>query len=221
MNVELAWIAALFVLTEVFGVSMAPTEHDRLEWALHAYDWEPGVRRVQEAATRNADFAPDATASMRGRARWRGLLPEGVEGRYTLNDGLTDRFSTNEDLDGDLQVLDTETTTARSQDVGGRWYLGARWDLRGLVFDPEEIDVERLATKTAENRIELELTVTRTYHERRRVQIELLLNPPHDADEGAARHLELQRLTSQLDALTGGWFGAEIERRRRGLRSSQ
>ena len=217
---EIGWALALFVLSDVFGFGVGlprpPDEAQTLRAALRAYDWEPTVRQTQEAAVGRAGLGPGRVAGMRPRVRWRSLVPDAVEGRYQLDEGASDRFNTAEDLDTDLRVLDTATTTSRSEDVGGRWYLSARWDLRGLVFDPEEIDVEKLANQIADDRIDLETLVAKVYFARRRLQVELLLLPPNSAMDAAPLYLDLRELTAQLDALTGGWFGRELRRRASG-----
>ena len=56
--------------------------------------------------------------------------------------------------------------------------------------------------------------VTRLYFERRKLQIELKQDPPKDVDEYIEKELRLQELTANIDAMTGGWFSREIERRR-------
>ena len=53
--------------------------------------------------------------------------------------------------------------------------------------------------------------VNRTYFERRRLQLELSQCPPRDAGKRAQKQLRLQELTADLDALTGGWFTAQIK----------
>jgi hypothetical protein len=214
MFVEVSYALAFFVVFQLQAAPQ-PDESQVLRGALHAYDWEPSVRQTQDASIAFAGLGPERVAGMRPRARWRALVPDVVEGRYQLDEGKSDRFNTSEDLDTELRVLDTATSTSRSEDVGGRWYLSAKWDLRGLVFDPRELDVEKLANQMAEDRIDLETLVGKVYFARRRLQVDLLLSPPTNALDAAPLYLDLRELTAQLDALTGGWFGEELRRRRR------
>ncbi len=213
MFVDVGYALAFFV---VFHLQAAPVpdEAETLRAALHAYDWEPSPRLTQLAAVDFAGLGTGRVAAMRSRVRWRALVPDAVEGRYQIDEGTSDRFNTSEDLDTELRVLDTATTTSRTEDVGGRWYMSARWDLRGLVFDPRELDVEKLANQIAEDRIDLETLVGKLYFARRRLQVELLLSPPTNALDAAPLYLDLREMTAQLDALTGGWFGTELRRRR-------
>ena len=53
--------------------------------------------------------------------------------------------------------------------------------------------------------------ITRTYFERRRLQIETYLSPPRDIKQILEKDLRIQELTADLDALTGGYFSAQFE----------
>jgi hypothetical protein len=52
--------------------------------------------------------------------------------------------------------------------------------------------------------------VTRLYFDRRRLQIDGLLNPPNDLRAQIDDELRLMEFTAQLDALTGGAFSAAV-----------
>ena len=53
--------------------------------------------------------------------------------------------------------------------------------------------------------------VTRYYYERRRLQIDLAMNPPRDRSKELEKELRLQELTAYIDALTGGYFSSCIK----------
>ena len=55
--------------------------------------------------------------------------------------------------------------------------------------------------------------VTRTYFERRRLQIEIMASPPNDLKVSLEKELRLQELTADIDALTGGYFSKQLEDR--------
>lgn len=216
---ELAWPFALVLVLQLLPAPPSPAanpEAARLQRAMRTYDWEPTARETQVAAVAHAGLGADRVAGMRPRVRWRALVPDALEARYQVDDGLSERFNTSEDLDTDLRVLETATTSSRTDDLGARWYLGARWDLRGLVFDPKELDIEKVAVQIADDRIDLETLVAKVWFARRRLQVDLLLDPPTSAEEAAPLYLDLREHTAHLDALTGGWFTKELQRRRRG-----
>jgi hypothetical protein len=65
------------------------------------------------------------------------------------------------------------------------------------------------ATKTRDSLLK---AVTKTYFARRKLQIDLMLNPPSDITEKLEMDLRLQEMTAQLDAQTGGWFSKNIKK---------
>jgi len=53
--------------------------------------------------------------------------------------------------------------------------------------------------------------VTRTYFERRRLQVTLLANPPNDPQRLLEQELRVQELTALIDGLTGGFFSQHLK----------
>ena len=54
--------------------------------------------------------------------------------------------------------------------------------------------------------------VTRLYFDRRRLQVDILLDTGADLRSRIENELRLQELTANLDALTGGTFSASLPR---------
>lgn len=83
------------------------------------------------------------------------------------------------------------------------------WNLPQLVFNAEELDVASLAGLIQGILKE----VTRLYYMRRRLQMDLILNPPTDEATRLTKELRLEELTALLDAMTGGYFEKELKKR--------
>jgi hypothetical protein len=164
---------------------------------------EPTVAQVRQAAVEHAGLARDPRRSWAARARLAGLLPE-----------LTTRLTRSQARDEGLDSDGDGGTHDRSLDVGDQVVLELRatWDLRRLVFDPTEIRAAREGLRIAAERQHLELEVTRLYYQRRRAQLEWIASPPASALEMTRRTIEMDELTANLDALTGGWLSREIAR---------
>jgi hypothetical protein len=97
--------------------------------------------------------------------------------------------------------------------------VGLSWNLPSLVFNAEVLDVGSLAVLQEGVLKE----ITRLYYTRRRLQIDLILNPPRDAQTELSKQLRIEELTSTLNAMTGNLFlkyeqGKQRNRRRAGGR---
>jgi hypothetical protein len=57
--------------------------------------------------------------------------------------------------------------------------------------------------------------ITRLYFERRRIQVELLQNPPKDLTKRVDKELRVEELTANIDGMTGGYFSREMDIRKR------
>lgn len=165
---------------------------------------EPSVREVQTRAIEYVRVHPDIVDSWRTRARVRALAPRfSAEGQGTLDNDL--RKVTN--LDKTEAEIESTTDTNT-----GRLTLEARWDLDRLIFEPQEMAVSREAVRTANLRDRVLEEVTRRYFERRRLQVDLELQPPTDLTDRVRKELRLQELTADIDSFTGGWFSEKLEK---------
>ncbi|MBM4355242.1 MAG: hypothetical protein FJ109_15900 [Deltaproteobacteria bacterium] len=165
---------------------------------------EPTCVEVQRAALAHFEVDNEKVRAMRRGASRKGAVPV-----FELSGGYSEA-----DLD--------ETTFDRAQfqddkpwllkGAGGTaWDARARmsWNLPDLVFNAEELDVASLAGMVQG----LIKEVTRLYYMRRRLQYDLVLNPPTDENSRVTKELRLEEMTALLDALTGGWFQKELVRR--------
>lgn len=191
-------IAALLVAV-VPAAAQVPAAIEELELV------EPDVAEVRAAAVRRAGLDPERAAGWARRARWAGAVPE-------LTVRVTRALARDENL-----AIETEAVGRLRIATGHDLVVEARasWDLGRLVFDPAELRAAREGARLAAERLDLESEVTRLYYQRRRLQMDWILDPPDDPAESARRRLELDELTAALDALTGGWFSREIARRPR------
>ncbi len=117
------------------------------------------------------------------------------------------------DINGDGEVGSGEHqyNTARADDDQG---IGVRlaWRLDKLVMSSERIRVINEAQDIVKLRDKVLDEVTRVYFDRRRLQVDQLLNPSSSLRDQIKHELRLQELTASIDALTGGAFSADLRR---------
>lgn len=176
---------------------------------LDALEDEPSIQQAQSAALRFFNVDPGSVQAMRSRAALKGLMPS-ISAGYR-------RSATDLAIDSRNLLVDEEPTIF--DNVNGSLdeiQVGASWNLPLLVFNAEVLDVGSLAVLQEGVLKE----VTRLYFTRRRLQIDLILNPPKEAATRMSKELRIAELTSTLDAMTGNLFSkaearkARLDRRR-------
>jgi hypothetical protein len=161
---------------------------------------EPTVEELRAAARRHAGLEPGRARGWARRARLAGLVPQ-----------LTLRLLRS--FERDEGVTSTSAVDRLDVDLGNDLVLEGRatWDLGRLVFDPAELRAAREGARLRVDLTNLEAEVTRLYFQRRRAQVEMVLNPPADPTEETRRRLDLEELGAQIDTLTGGALTRALE----------
>lgn len=155
---------------------------------------EPTIREIQDAAIRYAEVVdPKKIEKLRKGAKYKALLPD-----FDLDYDKTITYDSG---------IDKYITGPRD------WGVGLSWDLGDLIWNEQQrlIDSQvRLMVRLREDILD---EVTRLYFERRRLQVELLLEPPRDLKEKLEKELRLQELTADIDAITGGYLSRRLRKR--------
>jgi len=172
---------------------------------LEKFDHEPKIREVQVAAIKYYNVSPDKIASLRSRTRTKALVPG-------ISVGFTNSLSSfNRSVDDIIfRNVGIAKLEEQSADFVG-FSASASWSLDRLVFNAEELDVMSLIGIQDG----LQREVTALYYVRRRLQIEMLLNPPKTLASRLSGRLRLEELTGLLDAYTGGYFSRKIAKNKK------
>ncbi len=183
------------------------------------YPGEPDVRAVQQAVLRHADHGLADLNRWRRRARWSNLVPD-VDGEFAWLDQRDSRLQYDEDIatGGDGSPSRDEASNRFVDDLRVRALYGMelQFDLSGLVFDRDELSVARESRARTKARAELLARVTTLYFTRRHKQILQRFSPPKGLRARLALILEIERLTAEIDGLTGGWFTLRLRQGRSG-----
>jgi len=156
---------------------------------------EPTVAAVQEAAGRHAESATPDPAELARRRRLAALLPRVTgEGRHEERDFRV------VGMQGSSEVDYLRSSPGTSVAVHATWELG------DLIATTGEAAAAAAALARAKRRDEAVDKATALHFERRHRLLALLADPPSDARARIQSELELERVTAQLDALTGGLF---------------
>ena len=168
---------------------------------LEGFNNEPCIREVQNAAIEYAEVHPDKIKEWRKSADKKALLPN-------VSVGL-DRYVT------DYWHWDSGTspdTLQKGKDAVS-WDVTMTWDMGELIWNNDQTSIDTRSKLMVELRDDIMNEITRTYFERRRLQIEMITSPPNDLKVSLEKELRLQELTADIDSLTGGYFSNQLEDR--------
>ncbi|HEY6100565.1 MAG TPA: hypothetical protein VIW03_14105 [Anaeromyxobacter sp.] len=154
---------------------------------------EPGIADVQEAAAREVERDGSQIEGFPRRSRLAALLP-----RLTAEYRREERSYRVVGLQGSAEV------DYLRFNPGTAFVLRATWELGTLVAARGEIAAAQAAAARAQRREAAVKRATAVFFERRRAMLALLLEPPASALARAEAELALDRLTAELEALTGG-----------------
>ena len=86
------------------------------------------------------------------------------------------------------------------------------WDLGELIWNDDQTSIDTRSKLMVELRDDILNEVTHLYFERRRLQVQIALQPDTDPAVAIERDIKLQELTAGIDALTGGYLSRSLER---------
>lgn len=191
---------------------MQAKTYETPEQVLAEYAGEPTIQQVQAWASDYAKTNPVMVQRWLRASSSFAALPE-VQLEYQLKDMWDQGFFYKADDGTDLVVADQEPVALLDDaDVGQdqTYKVRLKWELDKLVMSSERIRVLQEAQDIAKLRDNVLNDVTELYFERRRLQVEILLNPSSDLRKQVRDTLQLQELTASIDALTGGAFSAAL-----------
>jgi hypothetical protein len=154
---------------------------------------DPPVAEVQRAAADHDGIDPDRLRAWVARPRSAHWLPH-----VSLDASRTER---------DTRVVGvTGTIESDYLRVNPSTQFGIRlsWDLDQLVFSRDEPAAAWTASRLIDRRAERVRRATRLYFQRRRLLVQLALDPPREAIQRAERENQVDEITAELDELTGG-----------------
>ena len=171
------------------------------------FEREPRVEEVHAAALRFFKVHPELVDRYRAGASWKALVPD-ITVSFNSDRGSGDRRLVDMLYVSSPQFAngkDFEYTNNSSMNLS----VQAHWALDRLIFNSEVLDVTSLVGLQES----LFREVTSLYFTRQRLMAILKMNPPQDPGEVFTEGIRLKEIDANLNALTGGWFKAELKKR--------
>jgi hypothetical protein len=186
-------------------------KYGSVDEVLAEFSGEPDIRAVQAMAQEYSMTRPDLVQNWLKASKRAFLLPSmSLTYRKELDLAERDEWA---DADSNTKAWQDEwerredTVTGENDDT---YQVSLRWRLDKLVMSSEQIRVISESQDVVKLRDKVLDEVTRLYFDRRRLQVDLLLNPVGDLKKQLEDELRLQEMTANLDALTGGTYSASL-----------
>ncbi|MCM8770580.1 MAG: hypothetical protein NC936_01755 [Candidatus Omnitrophica bacterium] len=164
---------------------------------------EPTINEVQKMAIEYAEVQPEKIAHWRKQARLKALLPQVSIGWDKSKSDTYEIYTSSS----------THYYVTGPKDTSSGWDISASWKLSDLIWGTDQTSIDVRSRLMVQLRNDILEDVTRTYFERRRIQIELLNGTVVDEKKRMEKELRIEELTANLDALTGGKFSRALKKR--------
>ena len=163
---------------------------------------EPNILQVQRTAIAYAEVQPEKISRWRRQASVKALLPTLKFGYGRDQDTYISSMgsTTNPQFDRIVQVSDPSSN----------WDMSVNWDLGNLLWSSDQTSIDTRSRLMVQLRGDVLDQVTRTYFERRRLQLDLMADASSDQRKHLDAQLRIAELTALLDAQTGGWFSRQL-----------
>ena len=169
------------------------------------FEAEPDVAAVQNMVLEYSKTDNRYVESWMAAARSAAALPQ-LQFKYNYGNGLGNDYDYLA-LDATVDPVAQQSGTAI--DIDHKFEVKAKWDLNELVMSSDRIRVISETQDIVKLRDKVLDEVTRLYFDRRRLQVDMLLNAG-DMKTQIKNELRLEELTAQLDAYSGGRFSQAV-----------
>ena len=173
---------------------------------------EPTIEQTQQVAMEYAGLTSDRLEGMYTRSGATYALPKTISYEWTYRDQNRDQpqMVTTYANNNDQAWTQLKTTEYEQNTDYMQHKVRAQWELSRLIYNPEQLRVVSQMSSSSKVRDSLLKSVTKTYFQRRKAQIDMITNPPKDVASMLNAELKIQEFTAELDAVTGGWFSKNI-----------
>lgn len=203
---------SLCLAAALFAVPVSYASAQSAQEIMNQFNHEPSVEATMDAAVEYAGLSKDRLEGLYKRAGGANALPMKLSYEFQTRDRDTDKPQHVYTYGAEgSETYDSDKFTKTHEDqVYTQHKVQAQWNLSKLVYNSEQKGVASLMTSASIRRDKLLKDVTKVYFARRKLQIDGVMNPPTDIASKLDSDLKIQELTANLDAMTGGWFSAQI-----------
>ena len=168
-------------------------------------DGEPTFKELRDAAIKYAEVSPEKIKRWRSESKVSALLPKVSFGADRNTTDLWHWESGSSTKSGDDALMPGQDSVD--------WAATVSWELGNLIWNDDQTNIDVRSRLMVQLRNDILDDLRRVYYERKRLQFELMSNPPKDMNTKFEKELRLQELTQAIDDLTGSYFTDHIRKK--------
>lgn len=166
-------------------------------------DGEPTFKELQQAAIKFCDVSPEKIKNWQRDSRIKAMVPK-------LSFGVDNHRSTNSTI---YTSATKDYVATGPDDFYNAFDVSVSWDLGNLLYSDDQTNIDVRSRLMVQLRNDILDDLRRAYYERKRLQFELMTNPPQDQNVKFEKELRLQELTQAIDDLTGNYFSDHMKKK--------
>ena len=163
-------------------------------------DGEPTYKELQQAAIKYCDVSAEKIKGWQRDSRMKAMVPK-------LSLGMDNHRSTNSEI---YTSATKDYVSVGPDNLYNSLSASVSWDLGGLIWSDDQTNIDVRSRLMVQLRNDILDDLRRAYYERKRLQFELMTNPPKDMNLKFEKELRLQELTNSIDDLTGNYLSEHI-----------
>ncbi len=165
------------------------------------FDNEPPFAELRKAAIDYADVNPEKIKKWQRESRLKALAPKVSVGWDSDTSNTYEIYTS----------ATREYTTMGPDDISSGVDVSMSWDLSGLIWSDDQTNIDVRSRLMVQLRNDILDDLRRAYYERKRLQFDLMANPPKDLKSRFEKEARIQELTQNIDDLTGSYFSKHIK----------
>lgn len=165
------------------------------------FDSEPCLKELQQAAMKFAELDPDKIKKWRNQARLKALVPK-------ITVGMDKGSSTNYEI---YTSATKDYVASAPDDITNGVDVALSWELGDMIWSDDQNSIDVRSRLTTQLRNDILDDLRRLYYERKRLQFEIVTDPPKDMKARFEKELRIQELTSAIDDLTGNYLSEHMK----------
>lgn len=166
------------------------------------FDNEPSFAQLRKAAIDYGDVNPEKIKNWHRESRLKALAPK-------VSLGWDKNTASNYEI---YTSATRDYVTVGPEDISSGLDVSVSWDIGNLIWSDDQTNIDVRSRLMVQLRNDILDDLRRVYFERKRLQFDLMANPPKDLKSRFEKEARVQELTQNIDDLTGNYLSKNTKK---------